>query len=187
MPAGRSGGSFFGGAADRLFLGAFAEVSEAKLLAEYGQRVRDQYRLKGKLQTSDRLHVTLQHFGDGRGLPPELIAGVTAIGRGVEMAPFLVEFDRVRTFGRGAFAFTGGDGATGLHLLQQRIAAALRKVGLGQIVDDSYTPHMTILHDSRRIAEHPINPIRWWVREFVLVHSHLGQTRYDFLARFPLR
>jgi len=98
-----------------------------------------------------------------------------------------VEFDRVRTFGRGAFAFTGGDGATGLHLLQQRIAAALRKVGLGQIVDDSYTPHMTILHDSRRIAEHPINPIRWWVREFVLVHSHLGQTRYDILARFPLR
>jgi 2'-5' RNA ligase len=44
-----------------------------------------------------------------------------------------------------------------------------------------------LLYDDRHLDNQPISPIRWWVREFVLVHSLLGRTHYNFLARFPLR
>jgi 2'-5' RNA ligase len=31
-----------------------------------------------------------------------------------------------------------------------------------------------------------VEPVEWDVDEIVLIHSHLGQTRHDILARWPL-
>jgi len=61
---------------------------------------------------------------------------------------------------------------------------ALAKAGVGA---RQSTPHLTLLYDARRVDEQPIDPIRWTVREFVLVHSLLGQTRYIPLGKWPLR
>ena len=47
---------------------------------------------------------------------------------------------------------------------------------------------MTLLYGDRFVADEPVKPpIRWAVHEFVLVHSLLGRSRYNVLARFPLR
>ena len=47
-----------------------------------------------------------------------------------------------------------------------------------------FTPHVTLLYAERRVEEYPIEPIRWMVNEFVLVHSKNGHAH---LARWPLR
>jgi 2'-5' RNA ligase len=44
-----------------------------------------------------------------------------------------------------------------------------------------------MLYDGRLVAGQPVEPIRWVVREFVLVHSLLGQTRHEVLGRWALR
>jgi 2'-5' RNA ligase len=46
---------------------------------------------------------------------------------------------------------------------------------------------VTLLYDERGIAEHAIEPVSWTVREFVLVHSLRGQSKYIPLGRWPLR
>jgi 2'-5' RNA ligase len=63
----------------------------------------------------------------------------------------------------------------------------MRKVGLGRRVDARFTPHVTLLYDSRLVAEQAVSPIHWTAHELVLVHSLLGQTRYVPLARWPLQ
>jgi 2'-5' RNA ligase len=46
---------------------------------------------------------------------------------------------------------------------------------------------MTLLYDDRSVAEQAVETIGWTAREFVLVHSLLGQTRHIPLGRWPLR
>jgi hypothetical protein len=41
--------------------------------------------------------------------------------------------------------------------------------------------------DWTKIAEQFVETVGWSVREFVLVHSLLGQTRHVLLARWPLQ
>ena len=53
-------------------------------------------------------------------------------------------------------------------------------------VASQVTPHVTLLYDDVLVEERAVEPIRWTVREFVLVHSLLGQTRHVPLARWPL-
>ena len=45
---------------------------------------------------------------------------------------------------------------------------------------------MTLLRDVVEIAAQTIEPITWTAREFVLVHSLIGQTRHIPLGRWAL-
>jgi 2'-5' RNA ligase len=51
--------------------------------------------------------------------------------------------------------------------------------GVGGKPEPTFTPHLTLLYDKRRLPLQPVQPLRWLVREFVLVRSYLGQTRYQ--------
>ncbi len=54
-------------------------------------------------------------------------------------------------------------------------------------VESSYTPHMTLLWANRQIEEeYPIAPIGWEVRDFALIASHQGLSRYDVVRRWRL-
>jgi len=44
-----------------------------------------------------------------------------------------------------------------------------------------------LLYESRAVRELPIEPILMNVRDFVLVHSIIGQHNHIELARWPLR
>ena len=112
----------------------------------------------------------------------------TVIGKYVP--PFTVAFDGAESFrgrpGHRPFVLRGEDGVAGLMMLQQRLALAMAKVGLGCPVRH-YTPHVTLLYGDRLVADRPVDTVSWAVHEFVLVHSLLGRSRYNVLARFPLR
>ena len=64
----------------------------------------------------------------------------------------------------------------------------MKKAGIGQSVTPGFTPHLTLLYGDRIVTERSIEPIRWTVRDFVLVQSlrGRGESKHIHLARWPL-
>jgi len=146
--------------------------------------------MRGKLIESPRLHVTLHHLGDYSGLPQDLVDTAMKAAAAVAQPPFEIAFDRVGSFRRPRnlpLVLRGGDGLAGVTAFQQVLGVAMTQAGLARWVEMRFTPHMTLLYDDRTVEEQPIEPIRWTVREFALVHSLLGQTRHIPLGRWMLR
>jgi len=70
--------------------------------------------------------------------------------------------------------------------LETALSEALEK---GRIREPSrsFSPHITLMHESTPIATEPLRrPVRWSVDEFVLIHSLLSQGRHVVLQTFPL-
>lgn len=171
-------------ATDRLFFAVRPDPETAAKIAERTMRWRVAHGLTGKPLKPEHLHVTLFHVGDDDASPlSELIDALAERAAGVTMPAFRVEFDRVMSFSGGAFVLGGDDRLIGLHVLQQRLSDALdASPGPAR----RFEPHVTLLRDSRRIAEQPVEPISWTAREIVLVHSLLGQTIHRDIVRVPL-
>jgi RNA 2',3'-cyclic 3'-phosphodiesterase len=171
-------------ATDRLFFAVRPDQETAARIAERTMRWRAAHGLTGKPLKPEHLHVTLFHVGDDDTPPPaELIEALGERAAQIAMPAFRVEFDRVMSFRNGAFVLGGNDHLIGLHVLQQRLSDALdARPGPAR----RFEPHVTLLRDSQRIAEQPIEPISWTAREIVLVHSLLGQTIHRDVVRVPL-
>ena len=174
-----------GDATDRLFFAVRPDLETAGRIAERTERWRSDHGLRGRPLKPEHLHVSLIHVCDDI-VPPsaELIDALAERAAAVTMPTFRVEFDRVMSFGGGAFVLGGDDDRLiGLHILQQRLSDALdASPGPAQ----HFEPHVTLLRDKQRIAERPIEPISWTAREIVLVHSLLGQTIHRDVVRVPL-
>ena len=145
--------------------------------------------LTGKPFTPERLHVTLLSIGHYPELRKEFVDTACVAAAAAAVRPFEVVFDRAISFPTGRptrpLALIGGDGVIGVEMLQQRLFAEMKRVGL-RVRKLGQRPHMTLLYDRCSVAEQPVEPVRWTVREFVLVHSLYGQSRHVPLARWPL-
>ncbi|GAC1413113.1 MAG: 2'-5' RNA ligase family protein [Burkholderiaceae bacterium] len=174
---------------DRLFFALIPTPDAAASIARQRGLLRDIYELKGRSIGVGRLHVTLSHLGDYLGLPEGIVAAAIKAAARVRAAPFDVVFDRAMSFhGRPRnrpLVLLGNDGVAALAAFQQTLGRALRKAGLAA-ANLHYTPHVTLLYDNRFVPLGIIEPIRWTVNEFVLVHSLLGRTRHVPLARWSL-
>jgi 2'-5' RNA ligase len=174
---------------DRLFLAIFPDVGTAARIAQLSVLLRLELGLQGKPLATERLHSTLYHVGDYAGLPQDVVANASDVALSITMPSFTVAFDGAESFrgrpGNQPFVLRGQDGVVGLMMLQQRLASAMDKAGLGRRMP-SYTPHMTLMYGDRLVADRRVDMVSWAVREFVLVHSLLGRSCYRPLARFPL-
>lgn len=168
---------------DRLFFAVLPDADTAEDIADRARRLRMSHGLTGKPLQKEHFHVTLFHAGDGFGFPSELVEVLAERAAKVVMPAFRVAFDRAMSFRNGALVLSGDDSTIGLEVLQQRLSDVLD--GRPRPAR-SFTPHLTLLRDSQRVAAHPIEPISWTVREVVLVHSLLGRTTHRHLARLPL-
>ncbi len=176
---------------DRLFFAIFASEYVAERTLQIAQRVRSQQSLKGRPLAAARLHVSLFHIGDHSGLPQGIIGAAMTAAATVVVPSFDVAFDRAASFPRRLgrkcpFVLLGGDGLTALTSFQQVLGRAMTGAGLERFVHADYTPHMTLLYDNRCVPEEAVETIRWTVREFVLVHSLLGQTKHVRLGQWAL-
>ncbi|MCX7366355.1 MAG: 2'-5' RNA ligase [Alphaproteobacteria bacterium] len=162
---------------DRLFFAALLDPDTAGSLADLARRLRLGHELTGQPQAADRFHVTLLTTYEGQGVPDNAVTVAKALAGRVTMPPFRVVFDRALSFPGGAFVLCGGEGVAGLDLLQQKFGATQQR----------YEPHLTLLRDRHLVPEHPIQPVAWTVREFVLVHSLVGKTRHIHLDRWTLK
>jgi 2'-5' RNA ligase len=112
-----------------------------------------------------------------------------AAAEGVALDAFDARFDRVGSFagrpGKHPFVLLGAGDTPGLGALHASLGARLAAAGLGRR-ERAFVPHVTLLYDARNVTVQPVDPLGWTVREFVLVHSLLGQTRYRVLGRWTL-
>jgi 2'-5' RNA ligase len=175
---------------DRIF---FAALPDTGAKAEMVQRVR---RVCGDRMAANgfdapRLHVSLCFLATGANLSPQIEQRARDAASTVRMRPFTAAFNCIARFSKGdgkrPLVLLGDEGVAGLTALQRSLGAAMRNAGLGHREQSGYTPHVTLLYGTFPIEEHTIEPIRWTVRDFVLVHSHRGEGRHSHLGHWPLR
>jgi 2'-5' RNA ligase len=175
---------------DRLFFAIFPGAAAAVRIAQLAHDLRGKHGLKGKQFATERFHVTVHYLGDYAGLPRGIVAAAIEAAATVAMPPFEVVFDRALSFPtrleNRPFVLQGCAGVVGLTAFQRTLSAALDQAGFGNGAKSEYTPHVTLLYDDRLVPEGPVDPVDWIVREFVLVHSLLGQSVHVPLARWRL-
>ena len=177
---------------DRLFFAIVPDAKAASRIERLARELRGDLGLRGKLIERERLHVTLFFVGDFAGVPDGAVDALSRIAGSVTdtTAPFEVGFDRVASFPRKdrrrPLVLQGDDGVLALTALHERLQAAMAEAALAPRAT-RYTPHLTLLYDDRTVADLMIDPIIWPVREFVLVHSLIGRSRHETIARLPLR
>jgi RNA 2',3'-cyclic 3'-phosphodiesterase len=180
---------------DRLFFALFPSEEAIPKIVKTSQQLRDAHGLTGKSLSNDRLHVTLHHVGDyAGGLPNGLVEAAQEAAARIAMPAFDVTFDRAMSFsGRPRnrpFVMRGNErhdgGLAALMAFQKTMYLAMCRVGLqGPRANAKFAPHVTLMYDDQGIAEQAVEPVRWTARDFVLVHSLLGQTRHIHLGRWP--
>ncbi len=176
---------------DRLLFVIFPDADAAAQIARLAREKRGEHRLRGRPLAAKRLHVTLHHLGDYDGLPRDRVAAAREAAETVVMPTFDIVLDRTASFSPGRrnrpFVLLGSEGIAALRIFQCALGVSMARAGLGRWVTLRFTPHVTMLYDDRSVEEQAVERVSWTVREFVLVHSELGQTRHVVLGRWPLR
>jgi 2'-5' RNA ligase len=174
-------------ATDGLFFAVFPGEAAAAQLTKTAQQLCIRHRLDARAFRPERFHVSLFGFGGYAGLPPALVGGAFDAAATVAAAPFEVTFDRAVSFlGRPRpLVLCSEDDIPELIAFQRNLGHAIEKVGLGR-AKPQYTPHVTMLYDERAIEDHAVEPVRWTVRDFVLVQSLRGKGQYNILGRWSL-
>lgn len=172
---------------DRVFFGVLPPAGVARRAHDLAGTLMRYGRTDGALRPEGVLHVSLMPMGKQLAEPQSsgLIEALLARAGAVKQRPFAVSLNRVEAWGRARrkrpVVAVGGDGIVGLETLHRNLAAAL---GLRERAN--FNPHMTLLYGRGPAEPLPIAPIGWTVREFVLIHSFVGLTRYKILGRLPL-
>jgi 2'-5' RNA ligase len=176
---------------DSLFFALRVGAESAARVMQLCDRLCHENGLRGRRIAADLLHVTLRGVGAYDGLPNFIVERACEAGAAVSTPPFPLMFDR-------AMSFNGGRGKrplvlcpsydlAGLFKLHFVLGEAMKRARIGRHLRSHFAPHMTLLCDGRGVRELPIEPILMNVRDFVLVHSIIGQHKHIELARWPLR
>lgn len=134
----------------------------------------------------NRLHMTLAITPVFKQFPQETARQLIELGSGVVTSPVDVSLEKISAWGD-ALVLQPGRPIPALADLQDRLETGMARRGL--LMDGwSFSPHMTL---SYRFHGRPfsarIDPIAWESRDFVLIDSHVGASRYDVLGRWPLK
>jgi 2'-5' RNA ligase len=173
---------------DFVFFALLPPVEAAKQIDRLRMRLRLELGLTGKQIATERLHVSLHTVGVWHGLSRAAVRTAEEVGASFSRRPFEIVFDRAMSFARnGAFVLRARD-CIALASLYHALGTDMKKAGIGKSVTSRFTPHMTLLYDDRTVAERAIEPVRWAVRDFALVHSLRGRgaNRHRHLARWAM-
>lgn len=178
-------------ATDSLFFALFPDAPVAARIQRVAQELCVEHGIAARPLSAQRFHVSLHHLGHFRGLPPQAVFMARNAASVITMPPFELTFDHVNSFKRRnavnmPLVMRLHREPLELTELHQTLGAALREAGFGDAIKSSFKPHLTLLYGDQDIVQE-IEPIKWTAREFVLVHSLLGKTRYIPLGRWPLR
>jgi 2'-5' RNA ligase len=169
----------------RLFFAAVPDFDSAARMYRLAGVLRRAHGFRGNLIPPECLHVSLLFVGRGSELTARRACEAVT---GVKINPFEVSFDRTVSFGGGpgnrALVLLGDETSDRLKSLGQALGTAVAEKGMGRRAVRDFVPHVTLLYGERAIDEYPVQPIRWTVNEFVLIHSlhghtHLARWRFD--------
>lgn len=172
----------------KLFFAILPDAQAARDIAELGAALDQQQGIGGQPLRPDRLHITLHVIGEYDETPETDVLAARQVGDAMLEAAFDVVFDRAMTFvGAKAYVLGGGEGVEAVKAFWLKLGIQLANANVCTVKNSSFTPHMTLSYQGRPMAEHPIEPIRWRAREFVLINSHVGETHHEIMGRWPLR
>ena len=175
---------------DRYFFALYPPLDVASGVGQIALEQRKGRGLQGKPLLTDRFHVTLLHLGDYAEERPDIVSAAQAVAENLRADAFDICFDRVASFARKAakapLVLQGSEGVHDVIAFQQKLANAMKRSSLHRLAKGSFTPHMTLLYDDQTVAEEPVQPVGWNVREFVLVRSLIGKTQHIVLGRWAL-
>jgi len=177
---------------DRLFFALVPEPLVVHRIHRLASNLRRDLGLSAPLIPPERLHVTLYGLDDHAGLPAGLVEAARDAATRVSEVAFEVAFDRLMSFNRsGAVVLVASDNVPEIRRFWESLGFAMEATPLAPYAraasENALTPHMTLFYDRDiAIPKHEILPVRWLVRDFVLVHSRLGQGRHVYLGRWPL-
>ncbi len=165
--------------------------ADASRIFRLGERLRRQNGLQAQVLAAARLHVSLHGLGEFSAPPTHLVDAACAAGRSVAFPPFEVAFDCAGSFrggtnGKRPFVLRAHHDIDALTLFHHELGVAMTRAGLRYGVAPYFTPHVTLLYDERFVTPRAVDPVRFVVREFVLLDSLIGRGRHLRIARWPL-
>ncbi len=172
-----------------LFFALLPEPETVSPISRLGETVCGAHKFHGRPIWPDRLHLTLLPVGHGDWETSETARRAKVAAGRVRAAPFEIALDITESFSvRDRYPFVLGSGG-GLHkftALQKILAYEMACEGFEGLARAASAPHMTLMWADRGVGEYPIAPIRWTVRDFVLVRSYVGRSRHEYIGRWPL-
>lgn len=175
---------------DGLFFAIFPDVEASARAARLGLQLTRAHELRATPHGQGRLHITLAHLGNFAGMPIGLVRQACEVAASLRCSRFDVVLDHVFCFsgraGQRPLVLQGREGVRELTAFQHGLDMALKRAGVVRKATQAYNPHLTLLYGGKDEAVAEIVPISWTAREFALVHSFLGQGRYEVLGRWPL-
>jgi len=144
--------------------------------------------LSGREIGPDRLHITLHDLGGFDEPSTDFIDALAFIAAAISTPPFEVMFDQAQSFprplGDPPLVLSSSGELAGLAALRRELGLALANAGIWH--QETRTPHMTLLYDSRAVRKQAIEPVTWIATEFVLVKSLVGKSVHKRLGAWPL-
>jgi RNA 2',3'-cyclic 3'-phosphodiesterase len=174
---------------DCLFFALLPDAEDAPQIVQLRERLQVERGLTGPPIARERLHVSLHTVGLWHGLSRAAVSAAKEVGASFSSPPFEIVFDRAMSFARNRAFVLRAKAEAELTSLHHGLGIEMKKAGIGKSVVSRFSPHLTLLYGSRMVTERSIEPIRWIVRDFVLVQSlrGRGQSKHVHLARWPLQ
>jgi 2'-5' RNA ligase len=170
-----------------LFFCVFPPAETSLFISEFAERFIREKRLSGRRIKTGRLHISLHLVGDYTRAPTRFLYKAQRIGNSVSIRPFEVICPSIMCFrpdGSGQWKLILHAQGDGLLELQAMLGPSAGRDG--RKAANRFPLHMTLLYGFTPIPFQKIEPIRFVVEEFALVHSESGFTRYNVLERWPL-
>lgn len=145
-----------------------------------------------KKTSVSRLHLTLLSIYAAHYLPERVTQRALLTGSAIRFVEFDIVLDRVLTFrNRRVKQPLVLAANTETSLSANKLAEQIRQTfsilsGICLPRTGRITPHITLAWDSLLVPEQSVPPTTLPVREIALVHSHVGESRYDILGRWKL-
>ena len=171
---------------NRLFVGVWPDAAANQEMTSVMRSLQADPALSGRLTTPDRRHATTHHLGDFPGqIPSRLLEEACAGLATIRHAPFEMDFDRLIGV-KGLLLLRPSDGAPAFSAFRRSLSAALILAGVRFKDERTFSPHATLSYNFSELPERAIEPIRWRVREVLLVESLLGKHQHIVRKRWPL-
>ena len=174
----------------RLFFALWPDETVRDDIAAAADALRRRHAPHGRWIGRHRYHLTLQFLGDADRLREDIANAAMRAAATLHAEAFDLVLDTAGSFRNRSVPWWLGcaEPPPLLHALWSSLGKALAREAVRADSGKALVPHVTVLRDAHAaLPRTPIPPVRWPVREFVLVHSVLGrQSAYHLLGRWPL-
>ena len=154
--------------------------------SEAAMEIVSKLSLEGSPVKRENLHVSLFPLWEGEKIQKDMIEIASTLVQAIDGKPFDFKFDTLASFAQGrrhCVVLTASHDPFEIYNLQRKFVSRFE----GMVQAGNLKPHMTLFYADAPVEKRAVVPVRWQAREFLLIHSFLGQGRQEILGRWPLR